>query len=84
MGGLGRNANTPVTSYFSGDGAKFTGVLILFMGVFLLAIAYHLRKTDGRERRKEPRPEPEKPGNETLSDTTGTPWEDDPDHTSRQ
>jgi hypothetical protein len=81
MGGTGKSINTNVMSFFAGDEARFTGVLILFMGMFLLTAAYRIKKPYVRERRKEPRPEPE---NDTLSDTTGTPWENDQDHTTRQ
>jgi hypothetical protein len=52
MGGTGKSINTNVMSFFAGDEARFTGVLILFMGMFLLTAAYRIKKPYVRERRK--------------------------------
>ena len=79
-GGIGRFAGTKVMSLFTGADARVTGVLILFMGSFLLTAAYRIKKPYVREREKDGRSES---GSNTLADTTGTPWEHDRDHTSR-
>ena len=80
MGGIGRFADVKVMSFFADNDARFTGVLILFMGCFLLTAAYKIKKPYVRERHKDSRPELM---NNMMSDTTETPWEDDQDHTTR-
>ena len=81
IGGIGQFAGNKITSVFTGDDARFTGVLILFMGCFFLTAAYRIRKPYVRERHhKESSPESV---SDTLSDTSGTPWEHDQNHTTR-
>ena len=80
MGGMGQSGRINVMSVFTGNGARFIGVLILFMGCFLLTAAYRIKKPDLRKRREDRRPETV---NNPLPDTTGTPWEHDQDHTTR-
>ena len=80
IGGIGRFAGIKVMSVFSGNDARFTGVLILFMGCFLLTAAYKIKKPYVRKRNNDGLPEAV---SDTLSDTTGTPWEHDQDHTTR-
>ena len=44
MGGIGPYANTRVMSVFAGNDSAFVGLLILFMGCFILTVAYKIRK----------------------------------------
>ncbi len=43
MGGVGQYASTRVMSVFAGTDSAFIGVLILFMGCFILTVAYRIR-----------------------------------------
>ena len=79
-GGVGRFAGIKVMSVFSGNDARFTGGLILFLGCFLLTAAYKIKKPHVRKRKNDGRPES---ADNPLPDTTGTPWEHDQDHTTR-
>jgi hypothetical protein len=43
MGGIGAYANTPVMSFFTGNDSAYVGLLILFMGSFILVVAYKIK-----------------------------------------
>jgi uncharacterized membrane protein YeaQ/YmgE (transglycosylase-associated protein family) len=43
MGGVGSHAATPVISVFAGNDSAFIGCLLLFMGCFILTLAYRIR-----------------------------------------
>ena len=84
-GGFGRTTVAYLTTVFSGDDARFTGVLILFTGGFILTVAYRIRNVRMHGRHKERHPESAvNTRSYTRSDTKGTPWEHDEDHTARQ
>ena len=79
MGGVGQYASIRVMSVFAGNDSAFIGVLILFMGCFILTVAYRIKNPSERERLEDDRSEYL---NDRLSDTAGTPWENNQDHTT--
>ncbi len=45
MGGIGPHGSRLVTTIFSGNEPAFVGVLIVFMGGFVLAVATHIKRS---------------------------------------
>jgi hypothetical protein len=87
-GGLGRAASRYVISVFIGNDSGFIGVLIVFMGFFVLMVAYRVKNHNMSDRFNDKRPESRETElsesvDTELTDTAGTPWENNPDHTTK-
>ena len=43
LGGMGSYARTPIISVFTGDDPAYIGLLFLFTGCFILAVAHRIK-----------------------------------------